>query len=776
MPPFSRPNDPFDIRRFHAACDSNGIGGGTDDTAAIQATIAACSAAGSGSGRTVIIPGFTRCKPFVVGKNMRFVGVNNAESGREASSALIFDDYDPNVFTKAGLIVAQGGSDGTSTGSGRYTEIDSVLIRMASASSFNTAVKRKHSEAGIVVGTVRLPPASTKHGYALRCSAITTGTTGTSHVTMPTHNPLTSRITATSGSGVNPTVITTDEPHNIVNGSSRTIRNCTGNTAANGTFVCTVTGEYTFTIPVASNGTYAGGGWVGPLAITDGGVTWIPFEYHAVWARGAVRIRNSCFAGFPGNQLYIQAQVGSTPFTDASFSRVYDTRLEGGGNGSSVWGNDANACLFSGVQYVSNAGDSFDNALAGNTYIQCGWHNCGGTIESNNASFIDCYIEGGMPPVVLLSGSGWSGGSIPGAVDRDGNTAARVAGIYENRAPYANWAAVPSGADAVFVGDMVKGGNGFVYRCVRANGSTTVGAPGTKGGAEPSWYPGYAWLQGDISDTDGNLVWECWAKDITSGWGKLGDDVPTEFENFFGTVGTKFVAAGRSANSTLPYAFWWGPNTKGTFDGGSGVGMYADTADNTWRFRYNDATDSFLITMGGHSRGGGIAGFINGVLLSNGSLPGSTIKVQPSNAAPGSGTWAHGDQIPNSSPAAGDVDKWFRTSGGAWEPFYGRLRAIVEVGDAAHTAALATAHIVFKTALTANRAVTLPALSTVPIDFAFQVTDFTLTAANVIQVTPNGTDKINNSNTTQTLITCGTAPTWKFVRKLSNALGWVVEG
>ena len=81
------------------------------------------------------------------------------------------------------------------------------------------------------------------------------------------------KVQASEASNSNPIFITTSlpigagqipYPHLLQTGISVTISGVLGNTAANGTFTATVLGPNTFTIPVAGNGAYAGGGVVTP--------------------------------------------------------------------------------------------------------------------------------------------------------------------------------------------------------------------------------------------------------------------------------------------------------------------------------------------------------------------------------------------------------------------------------------------------------------------------------------------------------------------------------
>jgi hypothetical protein len=64
-------------------------------------------------------------------------------------------------------------------------------------------------------------------------------------------------ISSMTGSGVNPIVANTASPHGLTTGDKVRLFDCIGNTAANGTWDCTVTGASQFTIPTTGNGTYS---------------------------------------------------------------------------------------------------------------------------------------------------------------------------------------------------------------------------------------------------------------------------------------------------------------------------------------------------------------------------------------------------------------------------------------------------------------------------------------------------------------------------------------
>lgn len=69
--------------------------------------------------------------------------------------------------------------------------------------------------------------------------------------------------TVSNATNATPVAVTTTSAHGLVNGSTVTVSGVTGNTAANGTWVVTVTGTTTFTLNGSTgSGGYAGGGFV----------------------------------------------------------------------------------------------------------------------------------------------------------------------------------------------------------------------------------------------------------------------------------------------------------------------------------------------------------------------------------------------------------------------------------------------------------------------------------------------------------------------------------
>ncbi len=66
--------------------------------------------------------------------------------------------------------------------------------------------------------------------------------------------------TISGATNANPIVITTQTAHGLTSGRTVVITGVSGNTAANGTFVITVTSTTKFSIPIAGNGTYTSGG------------------------------------------------------------------------------------------------------------------------------------------------------------------------------------------------------------------------------------------------------------------------------------------------------------------------------------------------------------------------------------------------------------------------------------------------------------------------------------------------------------------------------------
>lgn len=78
-------------------------------------------------------------------------------------------------------------------------------------------------------------------------------------------------VSTTTGNGVTPIVVTTTSAHGLITGAVVTIASVTGNTAANGTFIATVTGASTFSVPATGNGAYISGGTVTATGCVVGG-------------------------------------------------------------------------------------------------------------------------------------------------------------------------------------------------------------------------------------------------------------------------------------------------------------------------------------------------------------------------------------------------------------------------------------------------------------------------------------------------------------------------
>ena len=99
-------------------------------------------------------------------------------------------------------------------------------------------------------------------GYQIQSPAIATLriTNGTNNNFSSTNNNITVslvlRSSILSASNTATITIQTTEAHNLTTGNTVTIQNVLGNTAANGTWVVTVTGIDTFTIPTSGNGTH----------------------------------------------------------------------------------------------------------------------------------------------------------------------------------------------------------------------------------------------------------------------------------------------------------------------------------------------------------------------------------------------------------------------------------------------------------------------------------------------------------------------------------------
>lgn len=567
----------------------------------------------------------------------------------------------------------------------------------------------------------------------------------------------------------------TGTAHGRQTGDKVDISGVQGCTAANGTnWTITVLSPTTFSL----DGSVGNGAWVTGTGnwrlsnIQDGGVTWKWVAAHGVDVKDQFcRIEHLNIAQWPGAGVNCTGGAFYKPVAMSSHTSVFRCFFGAlGHSGFMSWGGDSNIIHTSGCTATDNRGHAIrDGSEIRNKHEM--WHAaynqscayfCSNPYnQSGGAVFDNCYDEMGKndPPNLIAHPAVW----------KEGTPTTNFTG----RHPWTVWAPGVTYPPGSVVKPTAPNATGYVYRY---DPNATVN--GVSGATEPAWPTRHLTLENpvDTDTVDGTVTWYTYARDVYSGgdirafgisssttYQKLQSDGQTVLR--FTTLGDRpgSIAAWTDSRDGADYSLnadssgvgWQALLWAGDHADGAAFALSTDRAVAGGTAR---RTGQFWATGDSHYIGK------NGV---------AKIEVATGNAVPAGTGWTNAVSW-NSSYAQGGVDHWRAYGTSSWDPIYGRLMKPVEVSDAAHAAALATAHIIHKVALTANRAITLPALTAVPEDFEFHVTDFTLTAAFAIQATPDGTDKINNVNATTTVITCGTTPSTKRIRKLSNALGWAI--
>lgn len=316
----------------------------------------------------------------------------------------------------------------------------------------------------------------------------------------------TSAISATTGNGVNPIVVTSSivKPnglcvltgHRLTTGMWVRISGVVGNTAANGIHQVTVTGTNTFTIPVAGNGAYISGGTV-ERVIKDDNVYWLPIEAHGIDVKSRVVIENVFVTGFPGNGINFNCSVNHPYYSNANISRVVGGDFEqNGGSGITIMAGDTALITLLGTNCNQNRAIGYDiKAGSACTIGPCahGAINVMGDFRIWDSSALMCYSEGSYRPAVVY-GTGnaqWIGGT-PG-----GNQDLQFTGHYAAGADPVTWAA----GQVVGLGKYVKPpvDNGYIYKVTQAG---TLAAP-------PAFIPrGYSDLEigGDFKEVTSNTA------------------------------------------------------------------------------------------------------------------------------------------------------------------------------------------------------------------------------------------------------------------------------
>lgn len=806
----------IDIRDYGAVADSNGSGGGSDTFLAAIAAAEADARIGNpagnvferSKGRKIYIPaGKWRVprlwRPRLCGG---YIGeASPGQSGRSGGTILVVDPFvcgpeftgDATTFTSW---LAQF----------RDLAVVSANLPSLTAGGFHEQFQR--NETGLQVDDIRTPLLAKKHGYCMRVVDAGTGTVGSTCPIAPDDYPLIHRIQSVTGNGVGPIELTFWEPHNLSGGETRVVRGVGGNTAANGTWVISVVDTKRVTL----NGSTGSGDWDGadnvgtmePEDFTNGGVL---FRWIEVWGLKYSTIgyvENVDVGGFPGVGLYVNARV---PGSDASAGTFRRMRCEGNHIGVSVWGQDANICYFENVNVESASGNGWMvDAYADNTFVACAAHTSYGVgIKATNGIWVGFYVENSgvskMGPACSIMGGTWGQ-----QVDEDGNGTLKMTGHYNSKAPI-TW----SSEGASKVGAIVRFPNfpGWDFQItLKDNGDGSYnnvrGTAVTFGTVEPTPEPGENWrLVGEHPEQgylSGDAVFACIGESEVSNPRFIANaDNPIKV-----TVDTALDAGlevtlggvpginGPTKATTLGLR----ATTKG--NGGDGFSDRArfefwmiDMANNLLQCRAGeqDSNTGQVITPTDHSvYNAGMWGFPLGLLLGSGAYPGTVrrrmLAASPAapTGAPASGKdWLRGDELFPSAPVAGDpfalrclVDGDTGSADyGTWQRLYPANLGSFELGDeTAHTIVPTSPVIKFTAALTAAATLTLPALTTWPDDLPITVLDFTFDGSPTnVSLAPNGTDKINGSNTTQVFFqTASTPKVWR-AYKINNTDGWMFE-
>jgi hypothetical protein len=806
----------IDIRDYGAVADSDGSGGGSDTFLAAMAAAEADARIGNpagnvferSKGRKIYIPaGKWRVprlwRPRLCGG---YIGeASPGQSGRSGGTILVVDPFvcgpeftgDAVTFTSW---LAQ------------FRDIAVVSANLPSLTAGGHHEPFQRGETGLSVDDIRTPIHAKKHGYALRVVDAGTGTVGSTCPVAPDDYPLIHRVKSVTGNGVGPIELEFWEPHNLVGGETRVVYGVGGNTAANGTWDITITS----TTKVTLDGSTGNGDWDGadniatmePEDFTNGGVL---FRWIEVWGLKYSTIgycENVDVGGFPGNGLYVSARV---PGSDASAGTFRRMRCEGNYNGISVWGQDANAGYFENIHAESSSGHGWIvDSFADNVFVACANHNSYGVgVKATGGTWVTFYNEGSGVPKMGQAAT-CVGGTWGQQVDEDVAGTLKMTGHYNSKYPI-TW----SSEGTSKVGAIVKLPNfpDWDFQItLKDNGAGSYnnlrGTAVTFGTVEPTPDAGENWRtvgehpeQGYLS---GDAVLAC-----------IGESAPSN---------PRFVAnADNPAKITVDTAVDSGmeitiggvpgvvaptkatgigirPTAKG--NGGAGFSnrsifefLVQDTTNNLFQFRAAgaDANTGLSLTPTNHAvYNPMLFGFHLGLLLGNGSYPGTVrrrmLAASPAapTGAPASGKdWLRGDELFPSAPVAGDpfairclVDGDTGSADfGTWERLYPANLGSFELGDeTAHTIVPTSPIIKFTAALTAAATLTLPALTAWPDDLPITVLDFSFDGSPTnVSLAPNGTDKINGSNTTQVFFqTAATPKVWR-VYKINNTLGWMFE-
>lgn len=350
-------------------------------------------------------------------------------------------------------------------------------------------------------------------------------------------------------------------------------------------------------------------------------------EEHGFHFRAMAVIRDCFVQGFKGNGIHIAAAAGTgVPLEgNANVSRIENVTVQHCRVGIYFDSADSNACLITSANCTANrTWGIWDSSFLGNTYIGChtaanGWDGARTSIPtactySGNRYYVKAGQAAGAstnPPSGTTAGNTWwgyigEGGTYNGVVEWVSGTTFREGGAY-----YADG----ESSQNVFVGCYSEGDQNPIQAIT------------------PSMFLGGLF-------------------GIVNGGGP-------SLQGYFGAVGSRqgFKAFNANGNNVgmLPSGIYYQHSTAGNYSlqyvGNDLVWTYANSAISTnWAYRLTGEGTASPV-------GARRIDFPNGYGLAG-------KKVLSGTAPPGSGTYAVGDMMWNSAPAAGGIPGWVCVTAG----------------------------------------------------------------------------------------------------------------
>jgi hypothetical protein len=368
-------------------------------------------------------------------------------------------------------------------------------------------------------------------------------------------------------------------------------------------------------------------------------------EYHGIHAKATIYCDNVMVEGFQGDALYAHTSIGSGSPNEgqSNLSRYYNCVFRNSRNGASIQGGDSNAQVFVGCQFVFNRACGVDDqSFLGNTYIHP--HAAGNGISHDNlgtAAFPAyvvsnggnryCPVQGQETVASTTAPSGTADTSIWFYIGAGGATAgipAWVSGMsLRCGAPYRT-----NNANSVnsFLNPYEEGGQGFS----QFHYLTTI-----HGGTHGQGYP----------KGSGAMV-GCFTGGIYGMFGPGGIGYVNPATGAANVLNQAGLSLSPADNSDVRQWQWFNGDLVAT-RGNSAVPTF-------WPFRLTGVNT--LLALGpdklDFDNGYGFAGQ----------------KRFPGTAAPTTGTWAIGDQILNTAPAASGNIGWVCVTAGTpgtWKTF-----------------------------------------------------------------------------------------------------------